>query len=292
MALGVASFLFLAQRFLGDIGREPSAKVAAQAKANGGAAEEDKPLTGEETDRIKVILILALFVVFFWAAFEQAGGLMNLYTDEKVDRVVFGWTVPTTWFQAVNPVFILGLGPLFSMLWTRLGEKGKDPPIPVKMGIGLLLLSLGFVFMLGASAQSAAQGKAALYWVILAYFFHTTGELCLSPIGLSMVTKLAPKKYASLLMGCWFLSNAIANKLAGTIGTYADKLGEFKLFAVIVGVTGVCGLVLISVAGPLRRMMHGADAIKRDTPKVTAPEPAHDGAASGSKAPAEPTDAA
>jgi POT family proton-dependent oligopeptide transporter len=277
MALGVTSFLLLAQRFLGDIGKEPSAKVAAaaaaKARADGGEVEEDKPLTPVEKDRIKVILILAVFVIAFWAAFEQAGGLMNLYTAEKVNRVVFGWEVPTTWFQAVNPVFILGLGPLFSVLWTRLGEKGKDPPIPVKMGMGLLLLSFGFLFMLGASAQSAAEGKAALLWVIAAYFFHTTGELCLSPIGLSMVTKLAPKKYASLLMGAWFLSNAIANKLAGTIGTYAESLGEFKLFAVIVGVTAAAGVVLITIAGPLRRMMHGADAIKRDAPVLTTEEP-------------------
>ncbi len=259
MALGLVAYLALAPRLLGEIGMKPS-----QAPRRDGAEEERVPLTPEEKDRIKVILILALFVVFFWAAFEQAGGLMNLYTDRKVERHVFGWEVPTTWFQSVNPAFIVLFGPVFAAMWTRLGERGKDPSIPVKMGLGLLLVSLGFVLMLGASKQSDAVGKAALLWVVGAYLIHTMGELCLSPVGLSMVTKLAPKRYASLLMGAWFLSNAIANKAAGVIGSYAKKLGEFKLFGVIVAFTAVAGLMLIAIAAPLRRMMHGADAIKAD----------------------------
>jgi POT family proton-dependent oligopeptide transporter len=271
MGLGLIVFLVLAKRLLGDIGTKPGA-AAATVKSDTADAkgyrdvpafkEEHAPLTTEERDRIKVILILAVFVIFFWAAFEQAGGLMNLYTDEKVNRFVFGWEIPTTWFQSVNPAFIMLLGPIFAAMWTRLGKEGKDPSIPVKMGLGLLLLSLGFVLMLGASRQSAAEGKAALMWVVGAYFLHTMGELCLSPVGLSMVTKLAPKRLASLLMGAWFLSNAIANKLAGAIGGYADELGEFKLFGFIVAFTAVAGVVLIAIAAPLRRMMHGADAIK------------------------------
>ena len=260
MALGLVVFLALAKRLLGDIGTGP-AKVD-KAKGDPASHEEEKPLTPEEKDRVKVILILALFVVFFWAAFEQAGGLMNLYTDEKVNRVLFGWQIPTTWFQSVNPAFIVLLGPLFAGLWTRLGKEGRDPSIPAKMGGGLLLLSLGFLFMLGASLQSEAAGKAALLWVVAAYLFHTMGELCLSPVGLSMVTKLAPKRYASLLMGVWFMANAVANKLAGAIGGYAEDLGEFKLFAVIVAFTTFAGVALVALSGPLRKMMHGADKIE------------------------------
>ena len=270
MGLGLVVFLALAQRLLGDIGKAPTAveKVKGDMASadgyrdNATFQEEEKPLTTEEKDRVKVILILAVFVVFFWAAFEQAGGLMNLYTDEKVNRFVFGWQIPTTWFQSVNAIFIILLAPVFAGLWTRLGKDGKDPSIPAKMGGGLLMVSLGFVFMLGASLQSQASGKAALLWVVAAYLFHTIGELCLSPVGLSMVTKLAPKRYASLLMGTWFLANAVANKIAGAIGGYADELGEFKLFAVIVAFTAVAGVVLVALAGPLRRMMHGADAIQ------------------------------
>ncbi|HEX8434114.1 peptide MFS transporter [Archangium sp.] len=255
MGLGVLLFLALGKRLLGDVGTAPK-KVERKA---GVAPEKVVALTRAEVDRIVVILVLALFVVFFWAAFEQAGGLMNLYTDAKVDRDVFGWTVPTTWFQAVNPIFIMLLGPLFAEMWTGLGRKGKDPSIPAKMAMGLLLLSFGFVFMLGASKQSDAVGKAALLWVVAAYFFHTAGELCLSPVGLSMVTKLAPARYASLLMGVWFIANAVANYLAGLIGGYAEKLGEFSLFLAITIATAAAGAVLLAIAPILKRMMHGAD---------------------------------
>jgi POT family proton-dependent oligopeptide transporter len=254
MGLGVLSFLFFAKRLLGDVGLAPK-KVERKVDA----AAPKVALTRQEKDRIAVILVLAVFVIFFWAAFEQAGGLMNLYTDAKVDRTVFGWEVPTTWFQSVNPIFILLLGPIFAEMWTTLGRRSKDPSIPAKMAMGLLLVAFGFLFMLGASLQSQAAGKAALMWVVAAYFFHTAGELCLSPVGLSMVTKLAPARYVSALMGVWFLSNAVANYLAGKIGTFAKQLGEFQLFSAIAIATSVAGVVLLALAPSLKRMMHGAD---------------------------------
>ena len=257
MGLGVVVFLLLGNRLLGEVGKRPT-KVVRQEDT---PAVPAAPLTRAEVDRIVVILVLALFVVFFWTAFEQAGGLMNLYTDAKVDRSLFGWQVPTTWFQAVNPIFIIGLGPLFAEMWTNLGRRGRDPSIPAKMAMGLLLVSFGFVFMLGASKQSVAEGKAAMLWVVAAYFFHTAGELCLSPVGLSMVTKLAPARFASALMGVWFIANAVANYLAGLIGGYAEKLGEFDLFLAITLATAVAGTVLLAVAPLLKRMMHGADEI-------------------------------
>ena len=264
MGLGILGFLFLAKRLLGDVGLAPK-KVERKADV----ATPKAALTRVEIDRIIVILVLAVFVIFFWAAFEQAGGLMNLYTDNKVDRAVFGWEVPTTWFQSVNPIFILLLGPIFAEMWTTLGRRSKDPSIPAKMAMGLLLVSFGFVFMLGASRQSETAGKAALMWVVAAYFFHTAGELCLSPVGLSMVTKLAPTRFASLLMGVWFIANAVANYLAGLIGGYAEKLGEFDLFLAITIATAVAGVVLLGLAPMLKRMMHGADETK---PVEPAPE--------------------
>ena len=259
MGLGVIVFLLLANRFLGDVGKRPTAETRQKRKAQ--VSQKEDPFR-VQVDRVVVILVLALFVVFFWAAFEQAGGLMNLYTDAKVDRGLFGWEVPTTWFQAINPIFIIGLGPLFAEAWTRLGRKGRDPSIPAKMAMGLFLVSLGFVFMLGASQQSQATGKAAMFWVVAAYFFHTAGELCLSPVGLSMVTKLAPPRLASLLMGVWFLANAVANYLAGLIGGYAEQLGEFELFRAITLATAVAGGVPLAVSPVLKRMMHGADEVK------------------------------
>lgn len=267
MGLGVLVFLLLGNRYLGDVGKSPSKAVR---KADNTPAAPAAALTRAEVDRIIVILVLALFVVFFWTAFEQAGGLMNLYTDAKVDRNLLGYQVPTTWFQAINPIFIIGLGPLFAEMWTNLGRKGRDPSIPAKMAFGLLLVSLGFVFMLGASKQSVAEGKAAMMWVVAAYFFHTAGELCLSPVGLSMVTKLAPARFASALMGVWFIANAVANYLAGLIGGYAEKMGEFDLFLAITLATAVAGAVLLAVAPVLKRMMHGADEVKPVDPAAPA----------------------
>jgi POT family proton-dependent oligopeptide transporter len=258
MGLGVLVFLAFARRLLGNVGTAPK-RVERKADV---AVAPAQALTRQEVDRVIVILVLALFVVFFWAAFEQAGGLMNLYTDAKVDRNVAGFEVPTTWMQAVNPLFIMLLGPIFAEMWTGLGRKSKDPSIPAKMAMGLLLLSFGFVFMLGASKQSEAAGKAALMWVVAAYFFHTAGELCLSPVGLSMVTKLAPTRFASLLMGVWFIANAVANYLAGLIGGFAEKLGEFDLFLAITVATAVAGVVLLAISPFLKRMMHGADETK------------------------------
>ncbi len=255
MGLGLLAYLWGQKKYLGDVGLHPAPR---EPKAIDGTKTTTK-LTKEEKDRIAVILILSLFVVFFWTAFEQAGGLMNLYTDQKVDRFVFGWEVPTTWFQAVNPAIIVMFGPIFAGMWVWLGRRKKDPPTPMKMSFGLLLLSFGFVLMMAASKQTAAAGKAGIYWVVGAYFFHTIGELCLSPVGLSMVTKLAPAKYASLLMGVWFLSSAVANYLAGYIGGFSKQLGEFQLFGAIALTTSIAGVLLFILSRKLKAMMHGAE---------------------------------
>jgi proton-dependent oligopeptide transporter, POT family len=276
MLIGLVLIIAFGKMALGDVGLRANKKDKAELASNKAAAAQQKvataALTREETHRIIVIIVLLVFVVFFWAAFEQAGGLMNLYTDEKVDRFFFGFQVPTTWFQAFNPIFIVVLAPVFAGMWTKLGNVQKDPSIPLKMAFGLLLLSAGFVFMLGASKQAEAAGKAALFWVVAAYLFHTMGELCLSPVGLSMVTKLAPARIGSLLMGTWFLANAIANKLAGVIGGYAEQLGEFTLFLGIVIATAAAGIVLAVLSPLLKKMMHGADEVQSASPKRPEPQ--------------------
>lgn len=253
MLIGLLTFWWGEKRFLPD---NVGVKPAPVTKETGPVAKE--PLTRTEIDRLAVILVLCVFVMFFWAAFEQAGGLMNLYTKEKVDRMVGGWEVPATWFQSVNPAIIFIFAIPFSMLWTALGRRGIDPPTPVKMGFGLILLSFGFVFMMHASneADAGMSGRAALFWVIGAYFWHTMGELCLSPIGLSMVTKLAPARMVSLMMGVWFGSNFVANLAAGYIGAYSEKLGEFELFSFIVMGTAGAGMILFLMSRPLVRLMH------------------------------------
>jgi proton-dependent oligopeptide transporter, POT family len=226
-------------------------------------------LKKEERDRVIVIFVVVLFVVFFWAAFEQAGGLMNLYTDTKVDRGFFTLTIPTTWFQAVNSIFIVLFAPLAATLWTWLSARGAEPRTPTKMALGLLLISVGFILMYAAAKQSIAVGKASLWWVVGAYLFHSWGELALSPVGLSMVTKLAPTRFASALMGVWFLSNSAANKIAGMLGGAAEQLGDQTMFGIIVLGTAAAGLVLLTLSGTLTRMMHGAE----DVAAAPAPKP-------------------
>jgi POT family proton-dependent oligopeptide transporter len=262
MTLSALIQIFFSRRFLGDVGMQPSAH---RAKAQSGGSHA--PLTAEERDRLKVIFMLFVFVMLFWAAFEQAGGLMNLYASEKTNRMlgfqILGLSeVPAGWFQSLNPLFIVLLAPVFGMLWVRLSKMGKGGmPTPYKMMLGLLLTGVGFLFMVGAVFDQQAHGKASMIWLTLAYLFHTMGELCISPVGLSMVTKLAPMRLASVMMGVWFLINFFANLLAGYIGVFAEKAGELTVFAGLATVLGLFAVVLWFVAGKLVYWMHGAESI-------------------------------
>lgn len=256
MVLSVIIQLVFARKFLGDIGIQPG---ASRSKAMAGGSH--KKLTKEEVDRLRVIFMLFVFVVLFWAAFEQAGGLMNLYAADKTDRMLGGFEVPAGWFQSLNPLFIVVLAPIFSVLWARLGAAGKNPPTPNKMVFGLILTGIGFLAMIGAAMQQGSDpsGKASMMWLVIAYFFHTMGELCISPVGLSMVTKLAPLRLASLMMGVWFLINFVANYAAGIIGSFAESLGEFSIFASLAGTLFFFAIVLWFLAPMLVRWMHGAE---------------------------------
>jgi POT family proton-dependent oligopeptide transporter len=258
MALSVVIQLLLAPRLLGDLGMVPSATRALH--ASGGRHE---PLTAVEKDRLKVIFMLFVFVVLFWTAFEQAGGLMNLYAAEKTDRFVTAtWEMPAGYFQAANPLFIILLAPVFAWAWSALARGGRNPPTPVKMIMGLLLTAVGFVFMVGAVFDQEAHGKASMIWLVLAYLFHTMGELCISPVGLSFVTKLSPLRLASVMMGVWFLINFVANFLAGQVGALAESLGDLTIFGGIGIVLVAFALVLWTISGRLVMWMHGAEDIK------------------------------
>jgi proton-dependent oligopeptide transporter, POT family len=257
MILSVIIQLALSNRYLADIGKVPAARRAF-AQAGG----KKQPLTPDEVDRLRVIFMLFVFIVLFWAAFEQAGGLMNLYASEKTDRMIGSFEVPAGWFQSVNPLFIVLLGPLFSMMWSGLARRGSSPPTPRKMASGLVLTGIGFLFMVAATFQSDGGAKASMWWLVLAYLFHTMGELCISPVGLSMVTKLAPLRLASLMMGVWFLINFVANWLAGIIGSYAESLGEITIFGGLAGTLFAFAVVLWMLSAMLVRWMHGAEDVK------------------------------
>ncbi|PTX59182.1 amino acid/peptide:H+ symporter [Kordia periserrulae] len=191
-----------------------------------------KPLTKIEKDRVIVLLISFLIVVVFWGAFEQAGGLMNLYTDAKVDRTVgLSWLeeIPAAVFQSLNAGYIIIFGTIIGGFWIWWKRQGRESSSLFKMAIGTIIMGLGYVFMMFASKEASAEtfGKAAMYWVFLAYLFHTIGELCTSPVSLSFITKLAPLKYASIMMGIYFAATGFGNKLAGSIGE-AAQLESYK----------------------------------------------------------------
>jgi POT family proton-dependent oligopeptide transporter len=180
----------------------------------------DRSLTKVEKQRIWVIYIVAFFVIFFWAAFEQAGAALTFFAAEQTDRTLFGSEIPASYFQSVNAVAIVIFAGVFVALWGFLGKRNREPASPYKQAIGLFLLALGYVVIAAGVKGIDPSTKVSMMWLLGLYVIHTFGELCLSPIGLSMVNKLAPVKFASLLMGVWFLSTASANKFAGTLSSY------------------------------------------------------------------------
>jgi proton-dependent oligopeptide transporter, POT family len=257
MIIGQVLFNALANKYLGDIGKRPAVAQV----ANGTGAKDKQPLTKAEKQRTMVILIITCFVVFFWAGFEQAGSSLTLYTKDFVDREVFGWTVPISWFQSLNPLFIVLLAPAISALWIKLANsKRGDLPVPAKMGMGMITLGLGYivllfaVFQTGNDAATMAQ-KANMMFIIVTYLMHTLGELFLSPVGLSFVSRVAPVKLASLLMGVWLASSGVANILAGQLAAVTQSLGYFEVFAVIGGLAIFFGLLLLALTKKLVAMM-------------------------------------
>jgi POT family proton-dependent oligopeptide transporter len=177
----------------------------------------DKSLTPVEKQKIWVIFIIAFFVIFFWSAFEQAGASLTYFAQEQTDRRIFGMELPASYFQSINAIAIVIFAPVFAILWTSLGKANREPSSPVKQAMGLFLLALGYLIIALGVKDLDPSVKVSMFWLVTLYTVHTFGELCLSPIGLSMVVKLAPVRFASLLMGVWFLSTATANKFAGDL---------------------------------------------------------------------------
>lgn len=238
----------------------------------------DKSLTGDEKQRISVIFILAFFVVFFWGCFEQAGASLTIFADEQTNRTIFGWTMPASWFQSINPLAIVVLAPLTASFWNMLNKRNMEPSSPMKMAFGLLLVALGYVVIAFGVHGVDAHTKISMWFLVVLYILHTIGELSLSPIGLSMVSKLAPLRFSSLLMGTWFLANAVANKFAGTLSalippgageaasTEATKFpvflgieinNLFTFFCVFIGLSGTAAVILFGMYRWLEKRMHG-----------------------------------
>jgi POT family proton-dependent oligopeptide transporter len=218
-------------------------------------------LTGDDKKRVGVIVVLFLFATVFWAAFEQAPTSLNLFARDYTDRVIFGWEMPTLWLQSVNSVFVIAFAPIFAAVWIALGNRGRDLSSPAKFSAGLLFAGLGFLLMVPAAylvINGGGNVRVSPLWLVASYLLQTLGELCLSPVGLSSMTKLAPRAFVGQMMGVWFTASALGNLIAGLVGGHVDpsKLDQMPLlFRQTALSLFVAAVVLILLVVPIRRMM-------------------------------------
>jgi POT family proton-dependent oligopeptide transporter len=258
MVIGLIQFL-AGQKYLVHVGN-----YLAKSENQKDREEYERPLNKIEKDRIIVLLISFLLIIAFFAAFEQAGGLMNIYASEKTNRMLLGWEVPATWFQSLNSFFIITLGIAIAAFWAKRKLKGKEASSLFKMIIGLGITGLGFFFMSAAANQYDTTGSSMMIWLVLAYLFHTIGELCLSPVSLSFVTKLAPAKYASIMMGIYFATTGLGNKVAGLLGESSSLYGEFIVFTGIAIFCVSFALLVFIFFKKLKNLTHGAEDHETD----------------------------
>jgi POT family proton-dependent oligopeptide transporter len=221
-------------------------------------------LDNVEKKRVCVIVILCATGALFWAGFEQAGSSFNLFADRYTERKLafagLHFSMTTTSFQSVGPIFVIALSPVMGAVWLTLGRKNLNPSIPLKFGFGLVLLGLGFLVLAGAAVFVARGQKVLPMWLITTYLLHTFGELCVSPVGLSSVTKLAPKRFVGQMMGAWFLATSLGNLIAGRIaGEFdANAVGQMpgRFLQMVILPVGVA-IVIIALSRPIKKMMGG-----------------------------------
>lgn len=257
MLIGQMTFLY-GQKYLATVGNLVS-------KEDSEKQVRKEPLTKVEKDRLLVVGISFFIVLIFWMAFEQAGGFMTLYTDKYTDTSVFGlFDMPAAAVQSFNPLFVLLFGPVVGAYWLNRYNKGKKSSAIFKMAVGTIIMGLGFLFMVGASMEKQVDGasiihKSGLYWLAAAYLFHTIGELCLSPVALSFITKLTPPHLVARVMGLYFAVTGLSNYLASKIGQQAEKFGDLAVFAGLTGFSVFVGLIFIAFEKKLSSLTHGID---------------------------------
>ena len=241
-------------KYLKDVGNYVPAPKLEGTKTN-------KPLTKIEKDRVIVLLISFLIVIVFWAAYEQAGGLMNIYTHDKINRELLGFEIPASLFQSVPAIFVIIFGTIVASFWSKRQQKGKESSSLFKMAIGTMVMGTGFLMMTGAAIEAQSGAKAMLIWLILSYLLQVIGELSISPVALSFITKLAPIKYASIMMGVYFAATGLGNKVAGLVGELATHAGELEVFTGIFVFCVLFGLLLLVFFKKLKALTHGAEEI-------------------------------
>jgi proton-dependent oligopeptide transporter, POT family len=258
-AAGVGMGLGLVQYALGKKRLQPALdRLAAQPRAAAAsAAASGAGFSATEWKRMGAVVIFFVFATLFWGAYEQAGSTLNLFADRYTRLTVLGFSFPSSWFQSVQPIFVILLAPAFAWLWLRLGK--LEPSSPAKFAWGLFFMSLAFLVLVpaGAMAQSSPGVRVSPWWLVGAYFISELGELCLSPVGLSVVTKLAPLRIVGLMMGVWFLSNSAGNKLAGWAAGFFSTMPLERLFGTVAAVTLVSALILFALVKPIRKLMGG-----------------------------------
>jgi POT family proton-dependent oligopeptide transporter len=258
MAIGQITYYF-GQKYLVGVGELKKISIEKKKELS------QKKLTPVEKDRVKVLLISFLMIIIFWGAFEQAGGLMNLYAKQKTDRILLGFEIPASWFQSLNAFFIITLAVVVGGIWMRIKSKGKEASAIFKIAMGIMIMGFGFLFMRFAASEYELLGYSSMHWLVLAYLFHTVGELCASPVSLSYITKLAPEKYAALMMGLYFAASGLGNKLAANIGENAGDAGEKATFTGIFVFCTLFGILVIAILKPLKRLSHGAEDLSEKT---------------------------
>jgi POT family proton-dependent oligopeptide transporter len=258
MAFGVTHYVLGRQRLkagIARLGQKPAAPTADTAAAHR-TAETRHGFSHEEWRRIGAIVIFFLAAVLFWGAYEQAGSTLNLFADRYTRLEVFGFAFPSSWFQSVQPVFVIILSPIFGWLWLRLGR--HEPSVPAKFAFGLLFMGLAFLVLVPAGAMASGEGvRVSPWWLVASYFVSELGELCISPVGLSAVTKLAPLRIVGLMMGVWFLSNAFGNKLAGWAAGFFSSMPLNLLFAYVTTALLIAAAVMFVLVKPSKQLMGG-----------------------------------
>jgi POT family proton-dependent oligopeptide transporter len=259
MAFGVTQYILGKGRLqpaLERLARKPTPDLTRVASAPARVATDGAGgFSAAEWKRMFAIVIFFLVAVLFWGAYEQAGSTLNLFADRYTRLEVFGFSFPSSWFQSVQPVFVILLAPTFAWIWLRLGR--REPSVPAKFAIGVFFMALAFLVLVpaGSMAQSAGGMRVSPWWLVVSYGISEVGELCLSPVGLSAVSRLAPVRIVGLMMGVWFLSNAFGNKLAGWAAGFFSTTPLATLFTVVTGVLLAAALVMFALVKPVRRLM-------------------------------------
>ncbi len=255
---GVGMVLGLVQYVVGKRHLDPGlARLATRSKAGVTDTGFGGGFTPEEWKRIAVVFVLFVFASIFWGAYEQAGSTLNLFGDRYSNNVVFGFAFPSSWYVSVQALFVILLAPVIAWVWIRLGP--RQPSVPTKFALALLFAGLAFLLLVPAAhlAQSGTGIKVSPLWLVGAYFIEEWGELCLSPVGLSAVSKLAPTRIVSLMMGVFFLSNSLGNKLAGWTAGFFSTMPLGQLFTAVAMVCLVAGVIMFALVRPVKKLMGG-----------------------------------